>query len=41
MHGGRAAIHAQVSAAEMLYGLQLRFSFTRNDLTSALDGLAR
>lgn len=29
----------QVSAAEMLYGLQLRFSFTRNDLAAALEGL--
>lgn len=29
----------QVSAAEMLYGPQLRFSFTRNELTTALDGL--
>ena len=29
----------QVSAAEMLYGPQLLFSFTRNDLTTALNGL--
>ncbi len=29
----------QVSAAEQLYGPQLRFSFTRKDLPTALDGL--
>ena len=29
----------QVSAAEMLYGPQLQFSFTRNDLMIALEGL--
>lgn len=29
----------QVSAAEMLYGPQLQFSFTRNDLIAALEGL--
>lgn len=29
----------QVTVAELLYGPQLRFSFTRGDLTCALDGL--
>jgi hypothetical protein len=29
----------QVSAAEQIYGPQVRFSFTRRDLLAALDGL--
>ncbi len=31
----------QVSAAEILFGTQLRFCFTRNDVTNALEGLEK